>query len=44
MTEIEANIFDEETTYYPCYVQVLRNSVTGEISVGWWMDDEEKDE
>ena len=41
---IESNIFDEEEIYYPCYVQVLRNSITGEISVGWWMGDEEDEE
>lgn len=34
---VEPNIFDQEEKYYPCTVQVLRNSVTGEVSVGWWM-------
>lgn len=34
--EIQTNIFDEEETYPNCTVQILKNSVTGETSVGWW--------
>lgn len=30
------NLFDEEEIIEGCTVQILRNSVTGEISVGWW--------
>ena len=41
---VDPNAYDEEETHYPCYVQVLRNSITGETSVGWWMDDEEDEE
>lgn len=33
---VETNIFDQEEIVYPCTVQILTNSVTGEISVGWW--------
>lgn len=29
-------IYDEEQTISDCTVQILRNSVTGEVSVGWW--------
>ena len=32
-------IYDEEEIHENCTVQVLRNSVTGEISVGWWEND-----
>lgn len=44
--EIEPNIYDIEEIYPNCTVQVLRNSVTGEISVGWWpnTDEEEYDD
>lgn len=44
--QIETNIFDIEEIYPDCTVQVLTNSVTGEISVGWWPNDtkEEYDE
>ena len=36
---IETAIFDVEETYENCTVQVLKNSVTGEVSVGWWQND-----
>jgi hypothetical protein len=35
-TKIETNIYDQEETYPNCTVQVLTNTVTGEVSVGWW--------
>lgn len=37
---IQASIFDEETIYKNCTVQVLRNSITGDVSVGWWPNEE----
>ena len=40
ITHIETNIFDIEEIYPDCTVQVLRNSVTGEVSVGWWKNEE----
>lgn len=33
---IDTNIYDIEEIHHNCVVQVLRNSVTGEVSVGWW--------
>ena len=36
---VDTSLFDEEELHYPCYVQVLRNSVTGETSVGWWEEE-----
>ena len=38
---IETSIYDIEEIYPDCTVQVLRNSVTGEVSVGWWENDKE---
>ena len=38
-TIVESNIYDEEEIYYDCTVQVLRNSITGETSVGWFRND-----
>ena len=35
MKEIELNIYDIEETHPNCTVQILKNSVTGEKSVGW---------
>ena len=41
---IETNLFDIEEIYPNCTVQVLTNSVTGEVSVGWWPNEEGDDE
>lgn len=35
----EVNIFDTEEVYENCTVQILSNSVTGNVSVGWWKND-----
>lgn len=35
-TKIETNIFDVEEVHENCTVQILKNTVTGEESVGWW--------
>lgn len=34
------SIFDEEEVYTNCTVQILRNSVTGDVSIGWWRNEE----
>ncbi len=33
--EVDTGMFDEEYTYDNCTVQVLRNSITDRISIGW---------
>ena len=38
--QIDADIYDKETTIYGCTVQILENTVTGKTSVGWWREDE----
>ena len=37
---VETNIFDKETIIENCTVQILENTVTGEISVGWWKNED----
>lgn len=32
---IQINLFDKEETYENCFVQILENTTTGEISMGW---------
>lgn len=32
----ETNLYDEEEIHENATVQILRNSVTGETSIGWW--------
>ena len=41
--QVETNMFDKEEIYQNCTVQVLTNTVTGEVSVGWWKNDREDD-
>ena len=41
--KVEINVFDEEEIYHNCTVQVLRNSITGETSVGWWKNSEDEE-
>lgn len=38
---IETNIFDQEEIHPNCTVQILRNSVTGEVSIGWWENEDD---
>ena len=37
---VSVAIYDEVETYPNCSVQILKNSVTGDVSVGWWPNDE----
>lgn len=38
--QITTNIYGQEEIHHGCTVQVLRNSVTGDVSVGWWKEKE----
>lgn len=40
---VKTNLFDLVEEHDHCHVQVLKNSVTGEISVGWWKEEEDAD-
>ena len=33
---VEPNIYDQEERHENCTVQILRNSLTGAYSFGWW--------
>ena len=37
--QVECNVYDVEELHEDCTVQVLRSSVTGEVSVGWWKNE-----
>lgn len=37
--KLECRVFDIEEIHPNCTVQVLKNSVTNEVSVGWWEND-----
>lgn len=34
--KVETNMYNKEEIIYPCTVQILTNTVTGEVSYGWW--------
>lgn len=34
--DLEINLYDEEEIHRNCTVQILKNSVTGVTSIGWW--------
>lgn len=40
---VEPNIYDQEEIHENCTVQILRNSITGETSFGWWENTEAKE-
>ena len=33
---VDVNLYDKETIIEDCTVQVLENTQTGKVSVGWW--------
>ena len=42
--KVETNIYDEVERIENCTVEILRNSITGEESVGWYRPKEASDE
>lgn len=36
IVKLETNMYNKEEIIYPCTVQILTNTVTGEVSYGWW--------
>ena len=37
--DVEGNIYDKVTKIENCTVQILENTATGAISVGWWRNE-----
>lgn len=37
-------IYDKEEVHENCTVQVLINTHTGDVSIGWWPNEEDDDE
>ena len=37
---VDLNLYDKEEIFTNCTVQVLTNTLTGETSVGWWINEE----
>ena len=43
ITKIETCFYDKEEIFENCTVQVLTNTATGEVSVGWWKNERRDD-
>ena len=41
---IVTNLYDEEEIHRNCTGQIWRNSKTGEVSIGWWEENETETE
>lgn len=39
---VESNLYDQEEVHDNCTVQILRNSYTGKISIGWYENKREE--
>lgn len=37
--DVTYGVFDIEELYPNCTVQILKNSITGEMSLGWWQNE-----
>ena len=37
---VETNLYNRREVHENCTVEILTNSVTGEISVGWWNNEQ----
>lgn len=42
--KIETCFYDKVETFPNCTVQVLTNTATGEVNIGWWKNEERTDE
>lgn len=38
--KVETNLYDQEEIHENCTVQIWRNSATGEMSIGWWENED----
>ena len=36
IVSVSVSVFDECEIHENCTVEIWRNSVTGEVSIGWW--------
>lgn len=36
------SVYDREEIHPNCTVQILSNSITGEVSIGWWDNEREE--
>lgn len=41
--EMAVEFYDTEEIHHNCAVEIFSNSVTGDVSIGWWHEDEDED-
>lgn len=41
IVDVHMTIYDQEEIHHNCTVQILTNTVTGDVSGGWWPNEEE---
>ena len=44
MTIDELNVFDQREVHHNCTVEIWKNSVTGQVSIGWYPEGKFKDQ
>jgi hypothetical protein len=44
IVKVETCFYDKEEIFENCTVQVLTNTVTGDVSIGWWKNEDREDD
>lgn len=42
--EMAVEFYDQSEIHHNCAVEIFSNSVTGDVSIGWWHEDEDDDD
>lgn len=42
--EMAVSFYDQSEIHHNCTVEVFTNSVTGDVSIGWWHEEEYEDD
>ena len=40
---VVTNLYDEEEVHTNCTVQIWKNTTTGEVSIGWWENNNQEE-
>lgn len=41
--EMAVEFYDQSEIHHNCAVEIFSNSVTGDVSIGWWPEDDDED-
>ena len=42
--EMAVEFYDQSEIHHNCAVEIFTNSVTGDVSIGWWHEDDEDED